>query len=182
MASQKLGQPVPESNLEFESKSALPQSTQRYSPGACWSYSAPEKANSVAARRVTSYCSGVSCFFHSDLLLRTFGSVYTPSLAPSSANFTILTGLASPSASSPSAKAERQTRSTPTSKPYAPAVAAPKISPRRVISFIAINPERSLFCRTHRRGRQEWQPLGFSACATHFQLLKEQRRRHDRGR
>ena len=29
MASQKLGQPVPESNFAFESKSALPQSTQR---------------------------------------------------------------------------------------------------------------------------------------------------------
>jgi len=29
IASQKLGQPVPESNFALESKSALPQSTQR---------------------------------------------------------------------------------------------------------------------------------------------------------
>src|SRR6266481_5488768 len=101
---------------------------------------------------------------------------------PSSANFTILTVRGSSSGSALSAKAERQTRSTPTSRPYAAAVATPKISPRRVISFMEAVPECNLLCRTHRWRWQARQPLGFPAGPAHFQFLKQQRRCHHRGR
>src|SRR5260370_37159866 len=73
-------------------------------------------------------------------------------------------------------------RSTPTSKPHAAAVAAPKIRPRRVISFIAVIREKNLFCRAHRWRRQEREPLGFSARPAHFQFLEQQRRSHHRSR
>src|SRR5581483_1420701 len=53
IGSQKLGQPVPESNLALELKSAVPQHTQRKIP---WSYRfqyAPVKARSVPRSRAT---------------------------------------------------------------------------------------------------------------------------------
>src|SRR5439155_4909608 len=128
----------------------------------------------------TAYCICVSCVYPSDLCFRTFASIYTPSRAPSSENFTIWIGPTSPSVSSLSAKAERQTRSTPASNPYAPAVAAPKISPRRVNSFMEAVPETNLLCWAHRRRRQEREPLGFSARSAHFQFVEQQRRRHHR--
>src|ERR1700719_2820820 len=92
MGFQKLGQPVPESNFVAESKSALSQSIQRYKPGACPLSSAPLNAHSVPARRVTSYCSGLNCFFHCSFVLVILGRVAAASLAPSSANFMMLTG------------------------------------------------------------------------------------------
>src|SRR5438094_2720316 len=47
---QKLGQPVPESNLVAESNSGWSQQTQRYSPSPLVFQYAPEHANSVPLR------------------------------------------------------------------------------------------------------------------------------------
>src|SRR6266849_1628413 len=141
---QKLGQPAPESNFVVEANRALSQSTQRYSPSACSLSSAPVNAHSVPARRVTSYCSGLSCFFHSSVVLRTFAKFTTPNRVPSSANFTTVTGPESVLAGSSSANAARQTRCTPISSPYDARVAVPKMNPRRVRSFIgSVRPKGS---------------------------------------
>src|SRR4051794_35105604 len=70
----KLGQPVPESNLVSEEKSSVPQPTQRYMPCSWLSQCSPVNGASVPARRVTSYCSGVSCWRHSCSDLRTFSA------------------------------------------------------------------------------------------------------------
>lgn len=62
---QKLGQPVPDSNLVRESKSLAPQQTHRNVPLKCPVAYLPEKAGSVAFSRVTMNCSGVRIFCHS---------------------------------------------------------------------------------------------------------------------
>ncbi len=62
---QKLGQPVPDSNLWPALKSLAPQQTQRNTPLKWPLAYLPEKAGSVAFMRVTMNCSGVSRFCHS---------------------------------------------------------------------------------------------------------------------
>src|ERR1700730_1712470 len=119
MGFQKLGQPVPESNFVAESKSALSQSIQRYKPGACPLSSAPLNAHSVAARRVTSYCSGLNCFFHCSFVLVILGRVTAASRAPLFAYFMMVTGPepALVGVGSSFANAAINTRCTPINKP-----------------------------------------------------------------
>src|SRR5690349_12158849 len=64
-ASQKLGQPVPESNFVSDLKRPSPQQTHLYIPTPLWFQYFPEKGRSVALQRATSYCSAVSFCFHS---------------------------------------------------------------------------------------------------------------------
>ena len=59
------GQQQPASNFFYDSKSDAPQQTQRYVPGSVLSQYSPVKGRSVPFWRVTRYCSGVSCAFHS---------------------------------------------------------------------------------------------------------------------
>jgi hypothetical protein len=70
---QKLGQPVPESNLVPEEKSGAPQHRHLKSPGRFSLLSGLEKGRSVPCYRATWNCSGVSSFFHSSSLFVTFG-------------------------------------------------------------------------------------------------------------
>src|SRR5258708_39915174 len=73
--SQKLGQPVPDSNLVAESNKGCPQAAQVYTPCSfAWTYS-PVKGRSVTFCRKTAYCSGVSSLRHSASLLRTFSVI-----------------------------------------------------------------------------------------------------------
>src|SRR5882672_5564530 len=69
---QKLGQPVPESNLALELNSGSSQATHSKTPCSWISLSGLEKGASVPFRRVTSYCSGVRMRFHSSFVLFTF--------------------------------------------------------------------------------------------------------------
>src|SRR5208337_5076223 len=66
---QKLGQPVPDSNLVLASKSLAPQQTQTKVPLKWPLAYLPEKAGYVAFIRVTMNCSGLSRFRHSSLVL-----------------------------------------------------------------------------------------------------------------
>src|SRR5579883_1131704 len=68
---QKLGQPVPESNLVFELKSGRPQQMQVYVPLAWLFAYLPVPAGSVALSRVTMYCSGVRILAHCSFVLTT---------------------------------------------------------------------------------------------------------------
>src|SRR5215472_318961 len=72
MGSQKLGQPVPESNLVSERKSSAPHPAQEYTPLSFTCTYLPVKGRSVPALRSTSYCSGVSFSFHSLSVNSTF--------------------------------------------------------------------------------------------------------------
>ena len=67
---QKLGHPVPDSNLVLASKSLAPQQTQRNVPLKWPLEYLPEKAGSVAFIRVTMNCSTVSRLRHSSLVLK----------------------------------------------------------------------------------------------------------------
>ena len=69
--SQKLGQPVPESNLVSELNSGAPQQTQWYIPVALLFQYAPVNARSVPPQRATWNCSGVRDCFHSSALRST---------------------------------------------------------------------------------------------------------------
>src|SRR5262249_10452055 len=71
IGAQKLGHPVPELNLVLEANSGAPQHTHLNTPKRFSSLSGLEKAGSVPCCRVTRYCSGVSCCFHSSAVLRT---------------------------------------------------------------------------------------------------------------
>src|SRR6266480_1639655 len=62
--SQKLGQPVPDSNLVSEANRPAPQAAHRYTPSECSSQYAPVKGRSVPFSRSTWYCSGVSSWRH----------------------------------------------------------------------------------------------------------------------
>ena len=62
---QKLGQPVPLSNLVEEAKAAVSQPAQVKVPGRCSFSSGLEKGISVPASRSTSYCAGVRRACHS---------------------------------------------------------------------------------------------------------------------
>src|SRR5262249_55002982 len=88
---QKLGHPVPESNLASDENRALPQQTQRNSPFSCQFAYLLVNGRSVPFWRVTWYCSGDSCFCHSESVLTTFSSATTPFLSPVSLNSTIRT-------------------------------------------------------------------------------------------
>src|SRR5262245_49419872 len=72
IVAQKLGQPVPESNLVSEENSGVPQHTQAYMPLVFSFQYGPVKARSVPCCRVTWYCAGVSCRCHSASVLTTF--------------------------------------------------------------------------------------------------------------
>src|SRR5262245_979717 len=71
---QKLGQPVPESNLVSEENSGAPQQTQLNMPARFSLLSGFEKARSVPCCRVTWYCSGVSALRHSSSVLVTLAA------------------------------------------------------------------------------------------------------------
>src|SRR5271157_2607241 len=89
--SQKLGQPVPESNLVAEVNSAFFQHTQRKIPLACRSQYWPVKACSVPFLRVTLNCSGVNWARHAASVLTTFATRLSPIFSPESLNPTIST-------------------------------------------------------------------------------------------
>src|ERR1700728_3329032 len=88
---QKLGQPVPDSNLVFESKSTVSQHMQLYRPSAWLLAYLPVPGRSVPACLVTSNCSGVSCFFHSASDFSTFSTSTTPVRITHASNSTIRT-------------------------------------------------------------------------------------------
>src|SRR5277367_6960883 len=85
IGAQKLGHPVPESNLVSELNNALSQQMQRYSPLSWISYW-PLNALSVPCWRVTWNCKGVSCCLHSASVLCTFLTRAGPSFCPESLN------------------------------------------------------------------------------------------------
>ena len=70
--SQKLGQPLPESNFLSEVKSGALQAPQWYMPSSWLSTSAPVKARSVPFSRMTWNCSGVRSSRHSASVLWIF--------------------------------------------------------------------------------------------------------------
>jgi hypothetical protein len=88
---QKLGHPVPDSNLVSELKTAVSQQIQRYRPWSCRFQVLPVYARSVPSWRVTSNETGGSCRRHSasDLIVR--GTVTFPILLPSGENWTMVT-------------------------------------------------------------------------------------------
>src|SRR6188768_2900715 len=63
---QKLGQPVPESNLVRESNSGVSQPTQKYTPSAWLSQYSLRNGGSVPCWRATRYCSDVRRARHSE--------------------------------------------------------------------------------------------------------------------
>src|SRR5579864_7736692 len=75
MGAQKLGQPVPESNLVSDVNRGVPHPTQWYVPGSLVHQYFPVNARSVPASRVTWYCSGVNCVRHSASLFEILGVV-----------------------------------------------------------------------------------------------------------
>src|SRR5580658_3369787 len=93
MGCQKLGQPVPDSNLVLESKRTVLQQMQVYRPSAWLLAYLPVKGTSVPAWRVTSNCSGVNCFFHSAGGFSTLSTSITPVRTPKASNWTIRTFL-----------------------------------------------------------------------------------------
>src|SRR6266699_2463169 len=72
---QKLGQPVPESNLASDLNSGAPQPMQWYMPVPLLFQYFPVNAGSVPHWRVTRNCSGVSCSRHSSSVLVIFAAV-----------------------------------------------------------------------------------------------------------
>ena len=75
MGAQKLGQPVPDSNLVSERKRSVPQATHLYMPLRCSFQVTPLKARSVPALRTTWNCMGMSCAFHSASVFTMAGNV-----------------------------------------------------------------------------------------------------------
>src|ERR1700722_6739714 len=98
MGAQKLGQPVPDSNLVLESNRAVSQHMQRKTPfswlfGFSFVYGC-----SVPDSRVTSNESGESCFRHSSSVFSIRATVTVPSRLPALVNCTIFTIFGSPAA------------------------------------------------------------------------------------
>src|SRR5580658_5864527 len=91
MGCQKLGQPVPDSNLVLESKRTVLQQMQSYSPPAWLLAYLPVNGLSVPAWRVTSNCSAVNRFFHSARGLAILSTSVTPVRTPDGSNSTIRT-------------------------------------------------------------------------------------------
>jgi hypothetical protein len=81
--SQKLGQPVPDSNFDPTLNKSVPQQTHWKKPvcPSAGSEQVVSNGRSVPFRRVISYCSGVSCAFHSASVLTTFGTCSTTPVA-----------------------------------------------------------------------------------------------------
>src|SRR5215472_8773617 len=93
---QKLGHPVPESNLVAELNTAVSQQMQRNTP-LSWTFSrAPVNGVSVSACRVTSYDRGGSSALHSASVFSTAGTDTTPFRSPASVNSTMLTSFGGP--------------------------------------------------------------------------------------
>src|ERR1700685_2610832 len=84
MGAQKLGQPVPDSNLVSELNNALLQQMQRYMPLSCRLKYSPVNALSVPSLRVTWNCNGVNCCFHSSSVLCAFLTRIGPTFCPES--------------------------------------------------------------------------------------------------
>ncbi len=61
--SEKLGQPVPESNLASDENSGVLHAAQTYMPVSWFCRSAPLNGASVARSRMTRYCSGIKRVF-----------------------------------------------------------------------------------------------------------------------
>ena len=97
---QKLGQPVPESNLVSERNSARSQQMQRNRPRSWRFQLLPVKGSSVSSCRATLYDVAESCFFHSSSVLMTRGTVTVPVRLPSAENSTTVTVLGPSSAAS----------------------------------------------------------------------------------
>ena len=92
IGSQKLGQPVPESNFVSELNSAVSQQTHRKIPFPCSSTVSPVNARSVPSCRVTSYWIGESSAFHSASVFTVRATVTFPVRLPSGENCTIVAG------------------------------------------------------------------------------------------
>src|SRR5665213_2772070 len=71
-AAEKLGHPVPESNLVDLSNNSAPQHAQRYVPASWLSQYLPVNAGSVPFCRATWYCSGLNSLRHSSSVFFTF--------------------------------------------------------------------------------------------------------------
>src|SRR5579863_1507299 len=95
---QKLGQPVPESNLVSELNRALSQQIQRKIPRSCRSQYFPENAISVSAWRVMSKALEESCLRHSASVLIISATWTVFRRWPESENKTIVTSRAAPAA------------------------------------------------------------------------------------
>src|SRR5277367_1844333 len=91
MGRKKLGQPVPDSNLVFESKSAVPQHTHSKTPSPSNLSYSPLNAYSVPARRATWKARGESCARHSTSVFTSLGTGVVPSLLPDAANCSMVT-------------------------------------------------------------------------------------------
>jgi hypothetical protein len=89
MGAQKLGQPVPESNLVSDVNRGVPHPTQWYVPGSLVFQYFPVNARSVPASRVTWYCSGVNCVRHSAALLEILGVVFAAILFATKITFLV---------------------------------------------------------------------------------------------
>src|SRR5438094_5892894 len=89
---EKLGQPVPESNLSPAPNSSAPHPAHRYVPGSCAFQYAPVKGRSVPLWRSTRYCSGASSRRHCSSVLTTLSglSVMMASLTPQRAGGPLL--------------------------------------------------------------------------------------------
>src|SRR5580704_7525383 len=96
MGAQKLGQPVPDSNLVSELKSAVSQQMQRNTPLSCTFRSSPVPGVSVPARRVISKEEEDNSAFHSESVFRIIGTDITPWRTPASVNSTIVTCFGGP--------------------------------------------------------------------------------------
>src|SRR6187551_2895257 len=79
---QKLGQPVPESNLCFESNNVVAQQMQRYVPSAWLSLYFPVNGRSVPDLRATWNDKASSCLRHSSSVLTTRATLTVPALIP----------------------------------------------------------------------------------------------------
>src|SRR3984885_12763388 len=95
MGSQKLGQPVPESNFVEELNSALSQQMQRKIPRSCTFKSLPLYASSVSACRVISNTPDGNCFLHSSSVFTTRATFIFASRLPESENCTTVTSAGS---------------------------------------------------------------------------------------
>src|SRR5262245_63869507 len=79
---QKLGHPVPESNLVVEENSGAPQHTQLNMPARFSRLRGLVNAGSVPCCRVTRCCSGGSSFFHASAGLLAFMGPSAATLGP----------------------------------------------------------------------------------------------------
>src|ERR1700683_800920 len=91
MGCQKLGQPVPDSNLVLESKRTVSQQMQWYNPSAWLLAYLPVPGTSVPACRVTWNCSAVNCFFRAAGAVSPIPNSTAPVGTPDGSNSTMRT-------------------------------------------------------------------------------------------